>query len=254
MITIKSQRELDIMKRAGQIVMLAHEKIKDSIKPGVTTKELSILAEEVIVKAGAKPSFKGVKCPYGGIDFPAAICASVNFEVIHGIPNIKPLNSGDILSVDIGALIDGFHGDAARTYPVGEVSDEALNLIAVTRESFYKGLEMVREGMRICDISRAIQGYVEDNGYTIVREFVGHGIGRDMHEAPQIPNFVSKERGPRLKKGMTLAIEPMVNLGTYKVDVLDNKWTVVTCDRKLSAHYENTVAVTGNNPEILTKL
>jgi len=163
------------------------------------------------------------------------------------------LKEGDIVSIDIGAIYEGYHGDAARTYEVGNVSPEAKRLIAVTRESFFKGIEMAREGMRIRDISRAIQQYVEQNGYSVVRDFVGHGIGREMHEEPQIPNFVTRERGPRLQKGMTLAIEPMVNEGHWAVDVLSNKWTVVTKDGKLSAHYENTIVITGNEPEILTE-
>ncbi|NLN64991.1 MAG: type I methionyl aminopeptidase [Clostridiaceae bacterium] len=254
MITVKSTRELDIMRQAGRIVMLAHNRIRELIAPGVTTKELDRAAEEVIRKAGGIPSFKGVPCPYGGFDFPASICASVNQEVIHGIPNDKPLKEGDIISVDIGAIFEGFHGDAARTFEVGQVSAEAHRLVTVTRDSFYKGLEMVREGMRIQDISRAIQQYVEQNGFSIVRDFVGHGIGTEMHEPPQIPNYVSRERGPRLRRGMTLAIEPMVNQGDWQVKLLKDKWTVVTKDGKLSAHYENTVAVTGNDPEILTKL
>lgn len=253
MITVKSQRELDLMRKAGHIVAMAHRRIEELIAPGITTKELDKAAEEVIVKLGGIPSFKGVPNPYGGIDFPASICASVNHEVIHGIPNDIPLKEGDIVSIDIGAIYEGYHGDAARTYEVGVVSPEARRLITVTRESFYKGIEMAKEGMRIRDISRAIQQYVEGNGYSIVRDFVGHGIGIEMHEEPQIPNFVTRERGPRLQKGMTLAIEPMVNEGHWAVDVLSNKWTVVTKDRKLSAHYENTIAITENEPEILTE-
>ncbi|NLY19148.1 MAG: type I methionyl aminopeptidase [Clostridiaceae bacterium] len=253
MITVKSERELDLMRKAGHIVMLAHERIKEIIAPGVTTNDLNRVAEEVILKNGAVPSFKGVPCPYGGIDFPASICASVNNEVIHGIPNNARLKDGDIVSIDIGAMFQGYHGDAARTYEVGKVSDEARRLIEVTRESFYKGLEMVRENMRIIDISRAIQKYVEKHSFSVVRDFVGHGIGTEMHEEPQIPNFATRERGPRLVKGMTLAIEPMVNQGSWKVKVLKNNWTVVTSDGKLSAHYENTVAVTSNEPEILTR-
>ncbi|HEY8423024.1 MAG TPA: type I methionyl aminopeptidase [Thermoclostridium sp.] len=253
MITVKSQRELDLMRKAGHIVAMAHRRIEELIAPGITTKELDKAAEEVIVKLGGIPSFKGVPNPYGGIDFPASICASVNHEVIHGIPNDIPLKEGDIVSIDIGAIYEGYHGDAARTYEVGVVSPEARRLITVTRESFYKGIEMAKEGMRIRDISRAIQQYVEGNGYSIVRDFVGHGIGTEMHEEPQIPNFVTRERGPRLQKGMTLAIEPMVNEGHWAVDVLSNKWTVVTKDRKLSAHYENTIAITENEPEILTE-
>jgi len=254
MITIKSERELELMRKAGRIVMMAHNRIRELVAPGITTRELDRAAEEVIRKAGGIPSFLGVPCSYGGIDFPASICASVNHEVIHGIPNDKPLKEGDIISVDIGAIYEGFHGDAARTFEVGAVSPEAHRLITVTRESFYKGLEMVREGMHIRDISRAVQQHVEQNGFSVVREFVGHGIGTEMHESPQIPHYVTKERGPRLQKGMTLAIEPMVNQGTRQIKLLEDNWTVVTKDGKLSAHYENTVAVTGNEPEILTKI
>ncbi|MBP7176669.1 MAG: type I methionyl aminopeptidase [Thermoclostridium sp.] len=253
MITIKSERELELMRIAGRIVMMAHNRIRELVAPGITTRELNRAAEEVIRKAGAIPSFLGVPCAYGGIDYPASICASVNHEVIHGIPNDKPLKEGDIISVDIGAIFEGFHGDAARTFEVGTVSPEAHRLITVTRESFYKGLEMAREGMHIRDISRAVQQHVEQNGFSVVREFVGHGIGTEMHEPPQIPHYVIKERGPRLQKGMTIAIEPMVNQGTWQVEVLKDNWTVVTKDGKLSAHYENTVAITGNEPEILTK-
>jgi len=253
MITVKSERELDIMRRAGHIVKMALDRIEELIAPGITTNELNKEAERVIIKANAIPSFKGVPNPYGGIDFPAAICASVNHEVIHGIPNDVPLKEGDIVSIDIGAIFDGFHGDAARTFEVGRVSPEVHRLVEVTRESFYKGIEMVREGMHIRDISSAIQKYVEANGYSVVMDFVGHGIGTQMHEPPQIPNFVTSKRGPMLRRGMTLAIEPMVNEGAPDVRVLANKWTVVTIDRKLSAHYENTVAVTGNEPEILTR-
>lgn len=253
MITIKSERELELMRKAGRIVMMAHYRIRELVAPGVTTRELDRAAEEVIRKAGAIPSFKGVPCPYGGIDFPASLCASVNNEVIHGIPNDRPLKEGDIISVDIGAIYEGYHGDAARTFEVGKVSPEAHRLVTVTRESFYKGLEMVREGMHIRDISRVIQQYVEQNGFSVVRDFVGHGIGKEMHEPPQIPHYVTRERGPRLQKGMTIAIEPMVNQGTWQVELLNDNWTVVTKDGKLSAHYENTVAVTGNEPEILTK-
>lgn len=253
MIIVKSQREIDLMRKAGHIVAMAHRRIEELIAPGITTRELDRAAEEVILKLGGIPSFKGVPNPYGGPDFPASICASVNHEVIHGIPNDIPLKEGDIVSIDIGAIYEGYHGDAARTYEVGVVSPEAKRLIAVTRESFYKGIEMAREGMRIRDISRAIQQYVEQNGYSVVRDFVGHGIGREMHEEPQIPNFVTRERGPRLQKGMTLAIEPMVNEGHWAVDVLGNKWTVVTKDGKLSAHYENTIVITDNEPVILTE-
>ena len=254
MINVKSAYELDIMKRAGEIVALAHIKLKSIIEPGITTQELDRIIEEHIRKHSAIPSFKGYKSFTGGVDYPSSICASINEEVIHGIPGLRPLKNGDIISIDIGACYNGFHGDAARTYSVGTVSNEAIQLIDVTEKSFFKGLSNVVPGKRISDISREIQKCVEGYGYSIVRDFVGHGIGREMHEAPQIPNFVSRERGPRLQKGMTLAIEPMVNQGDYKVKMLDNLWTVVTKDGKLSAHYENTVAVTNDEPVILTLL
>ena len=190
----------------------------------------------------------------GGIDFPAAICASVNNEVIHGIPGLRELKDGDIISIDIGACFGGFHGDAARTYPVGKVSDEALRLIKVTQQSFYEGIRNAVKGNRIVDISRGVQQYVERNGYSVVREYVGHGIGRELWEPPQIPNYVTRERGSRLEPGMTIAVEPMVNQGVFAVKPLENKWTVVTADGKLSAHYENTIAITDDEPIIMTKL
>jgi len=253
MITIKSKREIEIMKKAGEIVALAHEKIKEAIAPGISTIELDRIAEECIIKAGAIPSFKGYKVSGAGA-YPATICASVNNEVVHGIPNLKALNEGDILSVDIGAFYNGYHGDAARTLAVGNISSDARNLIDVTMQSFYEGIKKAVVGNRIIDISGNIQDYVEKNGYSLVREYVGHGIGREMHEEPQIPNYRSKERGPRLALGMTLAIEPMVNAGKYSVELLNNKWTVVTSDGSLSAHYENTIAITDTGPVILTTL
>jgi len=254
MISIKSQRELDKMRRAGEVVMLVHKKLEEMIAPGVTTRELDRVAAEVIRSKGAIPSFKGVPCPYGGIDFPGVICASVNEEVIHGIPGDRVLKAGDIISIDTGAILDGYHGDAARTYPVGAVSPEAMRLIRVTEEAFNRGMAQAVEGNRIIDISRAIQNYVESNGFSVVRDYVGHGIGREMHEEPQVPNYVSSYKGVRLSPGMTLAIEPMVNVGTWRVRVLGDKWTVVTADGKLSAHHENTIAITPNGPEILTAL
>ena len=193
MISIKSQRELDSMRKAGEVVMLVHKRLEEMIAPGVTTKELDRVAAEVIKSKGAVPSFRGVPCPYGGIDFPGVICASINNEVIHGIPGNRVMEDGDIISIDTGAILDGFHGDAARTYPVGSVSPEALRLISVTEEAFNRGMAAV-EGNRIRDISRAIQSYVEENGFSVVRDYVGHGIGREMHEEPQIPNYVSSYR------------------------------------------------------------
>jgi len=254
MISIKSQRELDKMRKAGEVVMLAHKRLEEMIAPGVTTKELDRIAAEVIKSKGAIASFKGVPCPYGGIDFPGVICASVNNEVIHGIPGDRVLKEGDIISIDIGAILDGYHGDAARTYPVGKVSPEAMKLILVTEEAFNRGMAQAVEGNRIRDISKAVQSYVEENGFSVVRDYVGHGIGREMHEEPQIPNYVSPQRGVRLEAGMTLAIEPIVNAGTWRVNVLNDGWTVVTADGSLSAHHENTIAVTSRGPEILTAL
>lgn len=246
MITIKSVQEVEYMRRAGKIVYETQELLKSHIKPGVTTLELDTIAEEYIIKCGCVPSFKG----YNG--FPASICASVNNEVVHGIPGLKVLNDGDIISVDIGVCYKGYHGDAARTYPVGVISKDAERLINVTRESFYRGIKYAKEGNRLFDISAEIQKYVEDNGYSVVREYVGHGIGKSMHEDPQIPNYGVRGRGPRLKAGMTLAIEPMVNANGYEVSVLPNKWTVVTEDGGLSAHYEHTVLITKDKPELLT--
>lgn len=242
------------MRKAGEVVMLIHKRLEEIIAPGVTTRELDRVAAEVIRSKGAIPSFKGVPCPYGGMDYPGVICASVNEEVIHGIPGDRVLKAGDIISIDTGAILDGFHGDAARTYAVGPVSPEALRLISVTEEAFNRGMAQAVEGNRIRDISRAVQSYVEENGFSVVRDYVGHGIGREMHEEPQIPNYVSPYKGIRLSAGMTLAIEPMVNAGTWRVRVLDDKWTVVTADGSLSAHYENTIAVTADGPVILTAL
>jgi methionyl aminopeptidase len=254
MISIKSKSEIELMKRAGEIVAIAHENIKQAIKPGITTLELDKIAEETIRKYGAVPSFKGYKGMPGSVDYPASICASVNNEVVHGIPGLKALKDGDIISVDIGAYINGYHGDAARTLAVGNISEKARRLIEVTRQSFYEGIKNAVTGKRIVDISIAIQEYVEKHGYSVVREYVGHGIGRDMHEAPQIPNYRTRERGPRLEPGMALAIEPMVNEGSFHVKLLENKWTVVTSDGMLSAHYENTIVVADSEPIILTKL
>ncbi|ETA81088.1 type I methionyl aminopeptidase [Youngiibacter fragilis] len=247
MIIIKNRIELDLMKKAGQLTGMTLEMIADHIRPGISTQELDALCEEFITRHGAKPSFKN----YHG--FTGSICASVNEVVIHGIPSRKNiLKEGDIISVDVGAYLNGFHGDAARTFPVGDVSEEARKLIRVTEESFFKGIEHAYEGRRLGDISHAIQKHVEDNGFTVVRDFTGHGIGRNLHEDPQIPNYGKEGRGPRLNKGMVLAIEPMVNVGRYNVRILDDNWTTVTEDGKLSAHYENTVAITDGEPEILT--
>lgn len=246
MITVKSKRELSLMRRAGAVVAAAHELMRESVKPGVTTKELDRIAEDYIVKQGAVPAFKGF---YG---FPASICASINEEVVHGIPGSRTLQEGDIISIDIGAQIDGFFGDAAKTYAVGKVDDKTLHLIKITEESLDKGIEMACVGNRLSDISYAVQTHAESNGFSVVRDYVGHGIGEKMHEKPQVPNFGSPGKGPRLASGMTLAIEPMINMGTYEVKTLKDGWTVVTVDFKPSAHFEHTVAVTEKGPEILT--
>jgi methionyl aminopeptidase len=248
MIILKTKREIEKMRKAGRLVAETHAFLKTLIKPGITTKELDEAAEEFILKHNAKPAFKG----YNG--FPGSICASINEEVVHGIPGLKRLKDGDIISIDIGTIVDGYYGDGAKTYPVGNVSEEKLKLINVTRQSFYEGLKFARPGYRLTDISHAIQEYVEKHGFSVVRDFVGHGIGQSMHEDPQIPNFGPPGRGPRLKSGMVLAIEPMVNIGTYHVKILQDNWTVVTMDGKPSAHYEHTIAITDDEPEILTAL
>ena len=234
------------MQESGRIVALAHQKLKEAIKPGITTVELDQIAEELIKAQGAVPSFKG----YGG--FPASICTSINDQVIHGIPGSQKLMDGDIISIDIGAIKNGYHADAARTHPVGKVSESASKLINITKESFFEGLKYCRVGYRLSDVSNAIQKYVETNGYSVVRDFVGHGIGRKLHEAPPIPNYGPAGRGPRLAEGMVLAIEPMVNEGDFEVRTLDDEWTVVTIDGKLSAHYEHTVVITDGDPLLIT--
>lgn len=248
MIVLKSPREIELMRRAGEITALALEEIEKHVKPGITTIELDKIAEELILSHDATPAFKG----YRG--FPASICASINEEVVHGIPGLRRLQDGDIISIDIGAVFQGYYGDAARTFPVGQVSDDALKLIEVTKQSFFEGIAFAKQGYRLSDISHAIQSYVEGHNYSVVRDYVGHGIGQNIHEDPQIPNFGPPGKGPRLRAGMTLAIEPMVNLGEFEVYTLKNNWTVVTKDGSLSAHYENTVAITDGEPEILTMM
>ncbi|KUO49126.1 MAG: methionine aminopeptidase [Desulfitibacter sp. BRH_c19] len=248
MIILKSDRELVYMRDAGRVVAKAHEELSNAIKPEMTTQELDTLAENIIIAEGAKPAFKGYK------GFPASICASINEEVVHGIPGLKKLKNGDIVSIDIGAVINGYCGDAARTNPVGDIDEELKRLLNVTEESLAKGIEKVVTNNRITDISHAVQSFVENKGYSVVRDYVGHGIGKNMHEEPQVPNFGKPGRGPRLHAGVTLAIEPMVNMGTHEVETLEDNWTVVTKDRKPSAHFEHTVAVTEDGPEILTKL
>lgn len=247
MIILKSDREIQYLYDAGQIVAKTHKEIEKALEPGVTTLELDRIAEEYIIKNQAKPAFKG----YHG--FPGCICASVNEEVVHGIPSLRQVKTGDIISIDIGAIINGYVGDAAVTLPVGEIDSEVQQLLEVTEQSLYEGIEKARVDNRLSDISHAIQSYVESNNFSVVRDFVGHGIGRNMHEDPQVPNFGMPGRGPRLKAGMSLAIEPMVNMGTYEVETLGDNWTVVTQDRKLSAHFEHSIAITDKGPWILTK-
>ena len=246
MISIKSVKEIDRMKKAGEITALTHRLLEENICDGVTTGELDRIAYEFIKSHNAIPSFLN----YNG--FPASICSSVNDEVVHGIPGKRILADGDIVSIDIGAYINGFHGDCAKTFFVGNVSDEAKRLTEVTRQSFYEGLKFAKAGNRIGDISCAIQTFVESNGYSVVRDLIGHGIGKSLHEDPEVPNFGRAGRGARLYAGMTLAVEPMVNAGTHDVRVKNDGWTVVTLDGKLSAHYENSIAITESDPIVLT--
>ncbi len=248
MIILKTKREIQIMREAGRLVAQSHELVRKNIKPGVTTKELDQLVEEFLKSKNAIPTFKG----YGG--FPFSICASVNEEVVHGFPSDRKLLEGDIVSIDIGATFEGYVGDGARTFYVGEVNDEKRRLVEATKQSFYEGIKFAKTSYRLSDISHAIQQYAESQGFSVVRDYVGHGVGRNMHESPQIPNFGKPGKGPRLQEGMVLAIEPMINAGTYNVKVLDNDWTVVTVDGKPSAHYENTIAITDGEPEFLTVL
>lgn len=248
MIILKSKREIEVIRENGRILAQTFKLVERNIKEGIKTKKLDRLAEEFIKKNGAHPAFKG----YRG--FPANICISINEEVVHGIPTDRILVSGDIVSVDIGVYKDGYFADGAFTYKVGETSPKAQKLIDITRNSLYKGIESCLEGKNLSDISFAIQSYVEAFGFQVVRELVGHGIGRDMHEEPQVPNFGTPGQGPVLKEGMVLAIEPMVNQKTYEIETLDDGWTVVTKDRSLSAHFEHTVCITKNGPKILTQI
>jgi len=246
MIILKSNKEIEIMQEAGRITAAALRVIQEQIRPGVTTAHLNKLGEEYILKHNARPAFKG----YNG--FPASICASVNEQVIHGFPNDVELKEGDIASIDVGAFYKGYCGDAARTFPVGKISSDAAALIETAEKAFFEGLKYARLGYRLSDISHAIQSYVEARGFSVVKSFVGHGIGQRMHEDPQVPNYGPPGMGPRLRPGMTLAIEPMVNQGTDEVEILKDGWTVLTKDRRLSAHYENTIAITDGDPIILT--
>jgi methionyl aminopeptidase len=248
MIIIKSPRELEQLKRSNAIVAEVFERLKGMIAPGMTTKELDQVAEEFILLKGARPAFKG----YRG--FPATLCISINEEVVHGIPSQRRLKEGDIVSLDVGVNYVGYFGDAAITFPVGGVDPEAQKLLEVTEKALYRGIEKAKVRNRLFDISYAIQSWVESQGFSVVRDFVGHGIGRDLHEEPQIPNFGVPHQGPRLEEGMVFALEPMVNEGTSAVKVLSDGWTVVTMDGKRSAHFEHTVAITEDGAEILSIL
>ena len=246
MITLKSAHEIELMRRAGKITAAARALAGEMVKPGVTTREIDKAVFHFIRSQGAEPSFLN----YNG--YPASVCVSVNDEIIHGIPGPRVLKEGDIVSVDVGAYIGGFHGDCAGTYPCGQVSDQALDLIRVTQQCFFEGIKFAREGYRLSDISHAVQEYAESHGYSIVREYVGHGIGRRMHESPEVPNFGNPGHGPRLLRGMTIAVEPMVNAGSAAIRQMADGWTVKTADGKNAAHYENTILITDGDPELLT--
>ena len=246
-ISIKSAREIELMKEAGRILAIVHDELEKALRPGMTTKEIDKLGEEVIRSYGCVPSFLN----YNG--YPASVCVSVNDEVVHGIPSHKRIiKEGDIVSLDAGVIYKGYHSDAARTHAVGQISKTAADLIKVTEECFFEGIKYAKEGNYLFEISSAIGRYAEERGYGVVRDLCGHGIGSHLHEAPEIPNYEMNRKGPKLRRGMTLAIEPMINVGTWEVDWLDDDWTVVTRDGSLSAHYENTVLITENGPVLLT--
>ena len=246
-ITIKSPREIELMRESGRLLSLVHDELAKMIRPGISTKEIDRVCEEIIRSYGCTPNF----LHYQG--YPASVCVSVNEEVVHGIPKeSRIIQEGDIVSLDMGLIYQGYHSDAARTHAVGQISAEAQKLIDVTRQSFYEGIKMARAGMHLFDISNAIDAYVSQYGYGIVTALVGHGIGTKLHEDPQIPNFAQRRRGPKLRPGMTLAVEPMINMGTADVEWLDDDWTVISADHSLSAHYENTILITEGEPEILT--
>jgi methionyl aminopeptidase len=247
-IIIKSEREIDIMRQAGRIVAEVLELLKSKLRPGMKTKELDVIAAREIKRLGAEPSFKG----YRG--FPANLCVSINDEIVHGIPGKRVINEGDIVSLDLGAIYNGFQGDAAITVPVGEISPQAERLVATTWGALEAGIAAAYPGARLGSISAAIQNYAESRGYSVVREYTGHGIGRQMHEEPQIPNFGRPDEGPELKKGMALALEPMVNIGDWRTRLGSDRWVVLTADGSLSAHFENTIAITDSKPEVLTTL
>ena len=246
-VSIKTAREIELMRHAGMLLEKVHDELANALKPGMSTWEIDHLGEEIIRSFGCVPNF----LHYNG--YPASICVSVNDEVVHGIPNKRHiLKEGDIVSVDVGAFVDGFHGDCAATYACGQISDQAKKLIEVTQQSFWEGIKMARKGCRVSDIGHAVQTYVEANGFSVVRDFVGHGVGRNLHEAPEVRNFGPAGHGPRLQPGMTIAVEPMVCAGDWQVKVLADKWTTVSLDGSLTAHYENTILITEDGPEILT--
>ena len=251
MIFLKTEDEIDLLRSANQLVSKTHAELAKVIKPGVTTAQLDKIAEEFIRDHGAIPTFKGFPNSYGG-PFPASICASVNDEVVHGIPNDVPLKDGDIVSIDCGTLLNGFCGDSCYTFCVGEVADEIKQLLKVTKESLYKGIEVALVGKRIGDISHAVQAHCEKHGYGVVREFVGHGIGKEMHEDPQVPNYGRPGNGPLLKNGLCLAIEPMITLGSPKIGMMPDRWTIKTLDGKCAAHFEHTIAIHHGKAEILS--
>ena len=247
MVSIKSEREIELMREAGRILACVHDELGKALKPGMSTFEVDQLGDHMIRSYGCIPSFKN----YNG--YPASICVSVNDEVVHGIPKKhRLLKEGDIVSLDAGVIYKGYHSDAARTYGIGEISQEAKQLIAVTKQCFFEGIKLAKAGNHLNDISAAIQSYAESFGYGVVRDLVGHGIGSHLHEDPEVPNFSQKRRGVRLRPGMTLAVEPMINAGRYDVSWLEDSWTVVTDDGSLSAHYENTILITEGEPEILS--
>ncbi len=248
MISLKTAHDVELMRKAGKITAAARALAGKMVKPGVSTRAIDRAVRDFIQSQGAKPSFLN----YNG--FPGSACISINNEIIHGIPGHRIIKSGDIVSVDVGAYIGGFHGDCAATYIAGEVSDEAKKLIEVTRQSFFEGIKFARAGNRVGDISHAVQEYAESFGFSVVREYVGHGVGSKLHEEPEVPNYGAAGHGPRLVPGMTIAVEPMINLGTADIKVLKDGWTVETADGKYSAHYENTILITKGDPEILTPI
>ncbi len=255
MIEIKTKEELKKMRKAGEIVAVVLAEIEKHIKPGIKTSKLDEIAENLVRKMGGFPAFKGYRPHiYFPREFPATICTSINEEIVHGIPSNRVLKEGDIISVDIGVKVDGFYADAAYTYPVGEISEKAKKLLEVTRNALLKAIAVVKDGVRVGDISFEIQEYAESNGFSVIRDFVGHGIGRNLHEEPQIPNFGVRGKGHELREGMVIAIEPMISAGSHEVEILLDTWTAVTKDRSLAAHFEHTVAVTSDGALILTSL